>query len=365
MTGRSHRLLALFSALLLVACSAPPSPAVPPTMPPMTLMDVALPTPEATSDAVPIEVVARIDTFVSDPDDPFANLTIDALAARPYGGSGIVLGRVVRAEPEFTQYEMTYPSDGLVITGLIDIPTGDGPFPVALVNHGYMMFHEYKPGFDSWRYADWLAKKGYIAIMSDYRMYGGSDTGPNPFHIGYAVDIMNLIAQVDSLSQAAPGQIGVFGHSMGGEIAMYPMVISDEVDAVVLYSSMSGDAGRNWEHSWRYWPIQRAAMDATALIYGRPAENPEGYAAISPVNYLERVRMPVMIHHGTHDESVPYWWSEELWKQMEEIGINVTFWPYPGGGHSLPTDVLMQRTYEFFEQHVRADVNSPDAEAGR
>lgn len=325
---------------------------------------VVVPTADSASSDLPaihaaLPGAAFPDTF-SYRYDPFENLSVDALSERPYGGSGIAVGEAIYQEEAFTKYEMAYASDGLRITGLIDIPRGDGPFPVVIVAHGYLMPSEYQPGFDSWRYADWIARKGYIAIMPDYRNYGGSDTGPNPFHLGYAIDVMNLIAQLDSLPQAIPEQIGLIGHSMGGEISMYPMVISQEVDAVVLYASMSGDAARNWAHAHRHWPIQRSAMDATALIYGTPEQRPEAYAAISPVNYLDRVRMPVMIHHGTHDESVPYWWSEELWKQMQEAGIDVTFWPYPRGKHVVNIDVMMQRNYQFFETHVRGDVNSPD-----
>lgn len=295
--------------------------------------------------------------------DVFSGLRIDDLAARSYGGPGIEIEEVVHTGAGFTQYTMTYQSDALTITGLVDIPDGPGPFPTIIVCHGYLRPTEYQSGFDSWRIAEWLAEHGYIALMPDYRNYAGSDTGENPFHIGYAIDLMNLIAQVDSLPQAIPGQIGMIGHSMGGEISMWPMVISDEVDAIVLYSSMSGDVGRNWAHARRYWPAQRAALDALEIIYGRPQDNPEAFAQMSPINYLDRVRMPVMIHHGTQDESVPYEWSEELYHQMQEADLDVTFWPYPGERHTLGGrgfEAMMQRNLEFFETNVRGNVSSPN-----
>lgn len=295
-------------------------------------------------------------------EDIFMGLRVDDLAAREYGGRGITVGEVVKTGPGFTQYRMSYPSDGLTITGLVDIPDGEGPFPTIIVNHGYLRPVDYQPGFDSWRIADWLAKHGYIALMSDYRNYAGSDTGPNPFHIGYAIDVMNLVPQISSLPQAMPGQIGMIGHSMGGEIAMWPMVISDEVDAIILYASMSGDVGRNWAHARRHWSVQREAMDALAIIYGTPQQSPHAYAVMSPINYLDRVRMPVSVHHGTKDESVPYWWSEELWHLLEEAGADVNFWPYSGSGHTFGGrgfETFMQRNLIFLDEYVRADVNSP------
>jgi dipeptidyl aminopeptidase/acylaminoacyl peptidase len=293
--------------------------------------------------------------------DVYAGLQITKSRRTEYGGPGIIVGDVVKTGPGFTQYDITYESDGLTITGLVDIPDGEGPFPTIIVNHGYLRPVEYQPGFDSWRIADWLAERGYIALMPDYRNYAGSDSGPNPFHIGYAIDVMTLAAQIASLPQAAPGQIGIIGHSMGGEIAMWPMALSDEVDAIVLYASMSGDVGRNWAHARRYWPAQRDSMDALEIIYGTPEENPQAFAEMSPINYLDWVRMPVMIHHGTRDESIPYWWSEELWHLLQDADVDVTFWPYPGGRHTLGGqgfETFMERNISFFDQHVRATSTS-------
>lgn len=360
---RSRRLNVLLPVVLLsamIGCApAVPAPEVELPTPLPTSSPTAIPTREPSPTSAP-EATASPTPLVSGTPDPFSGLRIDDLASRRYGGSGIVVGDLVKVGQGFTQYAMRYDSDGLTITGLIDIPDGEGPFPVVIVNHGYLRPQEYQPGFDSWRIADWMATHGYLALMPDYRNYGGSSLGPNPFRIGYAIDVMNLIAQVGSLPQAIPEQIGIIGHSMGGGVSMWPMVLSDEVDAVVLYAALSGDVARNWYHIRRYW--DRDSMDALALIYGTPEQSPQGYADISPINYLDRVRMPVMIHHGTMDESVPYWWSADLYERMLTAGLNVTFWPYPGGSHTLGGrgfETMMQRNLSFFDQYVRTNINTP------
>jgi len=186
--------------------------------------------------------------------DPFDDISIDALSERGYGGTGIVLDEVLTYETHFTQYSMHYDSDGLSITGLIDIPVGEPPFPVVIINHGYIVYESYDPGDDTGLIAERFAEADYIAVMPDYRNYGASDKGPNPFRTGYAIDVMNLTAQLESLEQANPEQIGMLGHSMGGEVSMWPMVISDEVDAVVLYGAMSGDTAQNWSWRLQQWP---------------------------------------------------------------------------------------------------------------
>jgi len=295
--------------------------------------------------------------------DRFTGLRIEDLAERSYGGPGIRVGPALKYSPGFTRYAMTYESDGLTIGGRITIPTGDGPFPVIILNHGYLPPKVDEPGADTWRMGEWLAEHGYIAVASDYRNYGESSNGPNPFQIGYAVDVMNLIAQLDSLPQAISSQVGIIGHSMGGEVSMWPMVLSDEVDGVVLYASMSGDVARNWAYNLEKFPPQRPAMQALAILYGTPEQEPEAFAQLSPINYLDRVHMPVLIHHGMLDEVVPLNWSVELNDALHSAGVESTFYRYGDQGHTFRGDatfgLFMERNLAFFEEYVRGDVNRP------
>lgn len=291
----------------------------------------------------------------------FQPISIDALSQREYGGTGIVVGEQAKESVGFTQHLMSYDSDGLTITGLINIPDGEGPFPVAILNHGYIVPNVYRPGMDTWRMAEDLVYAGYLVLMPDYRNYWQSDVGPNDFRTGYAIDIMNLISQSRSLPQADPQRIGIIGHSMGGEISMWPMVISKEVDAIVLYASMSGDVAKNWDWRYRQWPIQRDAMEALALRYGTPEQSPEGYAMVSPETYFDRTRMPIMIHHGTADKLVPYQWSEDMYEKLIATNVDVEFHTYYGAEHGFGGgifDLFMERNLAFFDEHVRNNVNT-------
>ena len=76
-------------------------------------------------------------------------------------------------------------------------------------------------------YADALTEAGYFVLHPNYRNYPPSDSGPNPFRIGYAADVLNLIGIIQRQSQDPYGplrradgeQIHLMGHSMGGGIA--------------------------------------------------------------------------------------------------------------------------------------------------
>ncbi len=287
---------------------------------------------------------------------PLADFRIAALAERTYGEGDILVREAVGHDLPFYRYVIEYPSDGLTVTGLLEVPFGEGPYPVIVVLHGYIPVADYHRGDDALVIADYFARRGYAAIVPDYRGYMGTAGGPNPLRIPYAVDALHLIESLDTLDVLDADRVGVIGHSMGGGVATYVMVLSERVDATVLYAAMSADQAANWEHIHRTWsPFW---MDRTAREYGSPASDPALYAAISPVNVLDRVRAPVQIHHGTADTEVPPDWSRDLHARLRAAGASSTLYLYPGAGHTFygpSRDRFLERAFAFFETNVRGE----------
>lgn len=94
------------------------------------------------------------------------------------------MGAVLKETPAFTRYAIEYSSDGFTITGYMNVPSGSGPFPVVILNHGYYDPDRYQTGNGTLAAADFLARRGYLTIASDYRVYGGSEDGQNDFRGG-------------------------------------------------------------------------------------------------------------------------------------------------------------------------------------
>jgi uncharacterized protein len=66
--------------------------------------------------------------------------------------------------------------------------------------------------------------------------------------------------------------------------------------------------------------------------------------------------MPVQIHHGTADGTLPVRWSRDLAAQLEALGKVVEFYEYPGADHTFYGEDysnLMQRTLDFFNTYVK------------
>lgn len=335
-----------------------PTPTVRPSdTPSPTVLPSATPSPTFT----PAPTATPTSTLGS-----YAGLSIDDLAARPYGVGCVPdeaqntaclrIQQVLNVTDAFTRTLITYPSDGLNIVGFMNTPKGAGPFPVIVLLHGYVEPARFRTLTYTTRYADQLARAGYLVIHPNLRNFPPSDNGPDPFRTGLASDVLNLLAlvrqqgaQPGPLLLADPGHIGLWGHSMGGGITQRVITVDpNAVQAAVLYGSMSGDEVKNYQAIQRWSGGQRGLPELEA-----PAEVVQ---QIAPIYYRDRIQTPVSVHHGAQDRTVPLAWSTELCEDLTARGKSVECFTYPGQDHTFAGEgdrLFMQRVREFFDRTLR------------
>ena len=123
----------------------------------------------------------------------------------------------------------------------MNIPTGEGQFPVVILLHGYYDREGFWSGLGTASAATYLARRGFLTIAPDFRTWGGSDTGLNLFASGLTTDTLNLISSVGSVPQADARRIYLWGHSMGGGVATKTLVVDSRINAAVLYAPNSAN----------------------------------------------------------------------------------------------------------------------------
>ncbi|GAB4413273.1 MAG: alpha/beta fold hydrolase [Anaerolineae bacterium] len=303
---------------------------------------------------VSVDAVAQSPTVTPTP-DPYAGLSIDELSARFYGAGTVTLVETMSTFPDFTRYLISYPSDGLTIYGFMNVPVGTGPFPVIIALHGYIDPAEYGTLDYTTPYADALARAGFLVLHPNLRGYRPSDSGPNPFRVGMAVDVLNLIGLVrqtgglpGALAQADPDAIGLWGHSMGGGISLRVITVSPDVRAAVLYGAMSGN------ETWNYSKIREWSGGTRG--WAELSAPPDVIERVSAINYLDRVQAAVSIHHGIADELVPLEWSTDLCVRLTQLGRQVECFWYDGQPHTFygeGNQLFINRTIAFFNRWLR------------
>jgi dipeptidyl aminopeptidase/acylaminoacyl peptidase len=267
--------------------------------------------------------------------------------------------QVLGENSAFNRSLITYPSDGLTIYGFLNVPQGEGPFPVVLVLHGYVDPARYNTLTYTTRYADDLARAGYLVIHPNFRNWPPSDSGPEEFRVGQAIDVLHLIALVleqggkpGPLEKADPERIGLWGHSMGGGITQRVITVSDDVDAAVLYGSMTNDEKLNHQRILYFTNGVQGLWDEA------PPE--EALRRISPKYYLDRITATVSIHHGDQDDQVPLEWSEDLCDWLLALDKEVECFTYAGQPHTFVgqgDQLFMERIRDFFDRALRDKVS--------
>ncbi|MCB0034971.1 MAG: alpha/beta fold hydrolase, partial [Anaerolineales bacterium] len=279
--------------------SLPTATAVPPT-----LLPTATPSPTET----PLPTATP---------HPLLPYTIAGLRAGDYSGGQIQVREMRAQTAAFTQSYIDYPSDGLTITGMMHVPVGEGPFPVLILLHGFAPRESYWSGWGTWQAAEYFAQQGYITIAPDLRSWGESDSGPSLFQTGLVRDVLNLIGALESLPQADPSRVGLWGHSMGGGITTKVITVDSRVSAAVLYAPNSADdadlLGR-WGAACLPDQSQAAGnfcnpseilpADAPADLidsYYAAVDDPAVLQQIAPLYHLDLIAVPVQIHIGSAD----------------------------------------------------------------
>lgn len=321
-----------------------PTATFPPTWTP-TATSTPAPTRPPTSTPLP----TRTRTPTGTP-DPLVQYYIAGLIGRRYEGSQVQKQGILTRSDEFTTYRVAYSSDDIRISGMMNVPQGRGPFPVIILCHGYIDPARYATGDGTWRESYYLARQGYITIAPDYRGHAGSGSGASYFHIGYAQDVLSLIASLSTIEGADPRRVGVWGHSMGGGVALKTGVVSKAVRAVVLFGSVSADEEVNYRNSLGNGPGQQGVS-----LLGSPSTNLIGYKRMSPIYYLDR-SPPLSIHHGTADTIVPHEWSVNLFAVAQNRGVPAELHLYTDAGHTLRDqdwERAMERTTAFFDRYVK------------
>ena len=353
----------LFLGILILTLNACATTAASPSAPTIVPTSTNTPTPTATL----IPTATQTSTPIPTPTPIPHPLEIEAMRAREYPGSDIVIEQELDPGVNYKRYYVSYLSEGLKIYALMTVPNGEIPatgWPVIIFNHGYIPPDVYVTTERYVAYVDLIARSGYIVFRSDYRGHDRSEGEARGAYSSpdYTIDVLNAVASMKRYPDADPNRIGMWGHSMGGYITLRSMVITDDIKAGVIWAGVVGsyeDLLYNWRRGTSSSPDSQprpGSWRATYTdLYGTPEENPEFWNSISANSYLADLSGPIQLHHGTADTDVPLEFSEKLFYQMLDAGQYVELYKYEGDNHNISNyfSTAMQRTIEFFDRYVK------------
>jgi len=302
---------------------------------------------------------------------PSNPLSIEAMRKQTYPGSKLTIEQTLSPGSNYNQYIASYLSDGLKIYGLLTVPTGDKPaqgWPVIIFNHGYISPTVYRTTERYIAYVDAFARNGYIVFKSDYRGNGSSEGKPEGAYYSpaYAIDVLNAVTTLKNFPDANPNKIGMWGHSMGGNITLRSLVVDPkDIKAAVIWGGVVGsydDLMNNWQRNVSYQPPATELAQRNnyrnnlVTTYGTPKTNPAFWNSIDPTFFLSDITAPIQLHTGGSDEEVPVAFSVGLETKLKAAGKTVEYYNYPGGDHNISDpnfSLAMQRSIAFFDKYLK------------
>jgi len=278
----------------------------------------------------------------------------------------------------YQRFLVSYKSEGYKIYALLTIPFGETPeggFPAIIFNHGYIPPKEYRTLERYVAYVDYLARSGFIVMKIDMRGHGNSEgvaTG-SYFSNTYTIDVLSALEGLKKFEQVNKNKIGLWGHSMSGNLILRSMLVNPDFKAGVIWAGAVysyedfSRLGLSDSSFVRRTQMTREVMDSPnrekSPEVQKLRENPKEvnfesdfWKSISLTQNLDYLNAPIQIHHAVNDNVVNIEYSRELKKSLDKESKDSEFYEYSGGGHNIESpyfEIAMRRTVEFFKEHLK------------
>jgi dipeptidyl aminopeptidase/acylaminoacyl peptidase len=300
-------------------------------------------------------------------------ITIDYLRDLEITGSEITFEEQLPNGANYYQHLVSYISEGNKIFGLLTIPFPEPPeggYKAIVFNHGYIPPAAYRTTERYTAYVDHLASNGFVVLKIDYRGHGQSQGEPSGtyFSSAYTIDAIAALKSLQTMDIIDPQGIGMWGHSMAGNLVLRAMLIEPDIKAGVIWAGAvySYDDFAEYgitDNTYRppatpqteQTPDPRRGTRAIFETYGRPDTQVDYWKAVSLTENIQFLNSPLQIHHAQDDTVVTIGYSHDLAAVLQENGKQYDLFSYEGGGHNLISPYFnqaIQRTVNFFRDNL-------------
>jgi acetyl esterase/lipase len=214
-------------------------------------------------------------------------------------------------------------------------PAGPPPHPTVFWVHGGPAAHDrdaFSPRVQAW------VDHGFAVVLVNYRGSTGYGRAwrdaleSNP-GLTELEDIAAVRARLVAAGLADPQRLVLGGTSWGGYLTLLGLGRQPDAWSLGLAVVPVADYLAAFEDEME--PLK--AFDR-ALFGGTPSEMPKHYIDRSPITYVERVRVPVLLVAGRNDPRCPIRQVENYVRRLRELGKPHELYEFEAGHSSLVVD---------------------------
>ena len=185
---------------------------------------------------------------------------------------------------------------------------------------------------DSWKGQNYwwfqmLAQQGYMIACIDNRGTGGRGEAFKKMtylQLGHyeTIDQIEAARKLGALPYIDENRIGIFGWSYGGYMSSLCLLKGNDVfKAAIAVAPVT---------HWKWYDTIYTERFMRTLT-----ENPEGYAANSPVLFADRLKGNYLLLHGTSDDNVHFQNAVEMSNALIEANKQFDTYFYPNRNHGI------------------------------
>ncbi|MDQ3099443.1 MAG: alpha/beta fold hydrolase [bacterium] len=319
------------------------------------------------SSNAPIEAIKQQPVGASTP-IPFGDMTIPGLREKTYNSSLQNL-QTISESADYTSYLTNYSSEGLKINALITQPKGEKPpggWPAIVFVHGYIPPNLYRTTEKYVEYVNYLASNGFVVLKIDLRGHGSSEgeAGSGYYSSDYVLDTLNAYTALENVDFVDKNKIGLWGHSMAGNILLRTFAVKPEIPAVVIWAG----AGFTYQdlrdyrindNSYQAQPSDSPSQRRRQELFnthGQFDPHKDFWKQVTPSNYLTDLRGAIQLNHAVDDNVVSINYSRNLNNLLDATSVVHELKEYPSGGHNINGSSFtqaLQNTIEFYRKHLQ------------
>jgi dipeptidyl aminopeptidase/acylaminoacyl peptidase len=229
--------------------------------------------------------------------------------------------------------------DGLKLEAFLTLPQGREPgdggaaMSMVLLPHGGPHSRD-DAGFDAW--SEFLADRGHAVLQVNFRGSDGyghqfKSAGLRRWGLEMQDDLTDSVAWAVGERLADPSRVCIVGASYGGYAALMGVVKTPELYRCAISFAGVADLPDLIAFERDYVDGVRSAEKTI----GKAWADRERLRATSPARQADKIRVPVLLVHGSADRRVPVEQSRDMASALESAGKPFTYLEQEGGDHHL------------------------------
>ena len=245
--------------------------------------------------------------------------------------------------------------DGLEIEAVLTLPRGrtHKALPFIVMPHGGPWAQD-TLSYDYW--AQFLAERGYGVIQPNFRGstgYGQAFIEKAHGQIGLAMqdDLTDALQWAVAEGLADPERVCIVGASYGGYAAMWGLAKDPGLYRCAI--SIAGVSNMRKEAS------DFGSSSRENLYRSQWAKMSKDFAAVSPINAIDRITAPLLLIHGKKDVTVGHSQSDKMHAAMLRAGKSSEYLSLPLADHYFTREAdrlaLLEAMAAFLARHNPAE----------